>query len=140
MDGWCSRLQSNEDKTVNGEEERERAMETGCWWGQGSPRAVAPRGWEDLYIYIYTVLFCLQIFELLNYLVSQVVSFPQVSPPKSCIRLSSPIRATCPAHLIFLDFITRTIFGEQYRSLSSSLCSFLHSVVTSGRELLLVDM
>jgi hypothetical protein len=41
------------------------------------------------------------------------------------------LRATCPAHLIFLDFIIRTIFGEQYRSLSFSLCSFLHSVVTS---------
>ena len=44
--------------------------------------------------------------------------------------LLSPIRATCPAHLILLDFFTRTIFGEQYRSLSSSLCSFLHSPVT----------
>ena len=30
--------------------------------------------------------------------------------------LSSPIRATCPAHLILLDFITRTILGEVYRS------------------------
>ena len=34
------------------------------------------------------------------------------------------------SHLILLDFITRTIFGEQYRSLSSSLCSFLHCPVT----------
>ena len=41
--------------------------------------------------------------------------------------LPSPIRATCPAHLILLDFITRKILDEQYRSLSSSLCSFLHS-------------
>ena len=40
------------------------------------------------------------------------------------------IRATCPAHLILLDFITRTILGEVYRSLSYSLCSFLHSAVT----------
>jgi hypothetical protein len=30
-----------------------------------------------------------------------------------------PIRATCPAHLILFDFITRTILGEEYRSLSS---------------------
>jgi hypothetical protein len=44
--------------------------------------------------------------------------------------LLSPIRTTCPAHLILLHFITRTIFGEQYRSLSSSLCSFLHFPVT----------
>jgi len=44
----------------------------------------------------------------------------------------SPIRPTCPTHLILLDFITRTILGEQYRSFSSSLCSFLHSPVTSS--------
>ena len=45
--------------------------------------------------------------------------------------LLSPIRATCPAHLVLLAFITRT-FGEQCRSLSSSLCSFLHSLITSS--------
>ena len=33
-------------------------------------------------------------------------------------------------HLILLDFITCTILGEEYRSLSSSLCNFLHSPVT----------
>ena len=61
-----------------------------------------------------------------------MVSFPQVSPPQPCIHLSSsPIRATCPTHLIFLDLITWTILGEEYKSLSSSLCSFLHSFVTS---------
>ena len=45
--------------------------------------------------------------------------------------LSSPIRSTCPVHLILLDFITCTILDEEYRSFSSSLCSLLHSPVTS---------
>ena len=39
-----------------------------------------------------------------------MVSFPQVSPPEPCAHLSSPpIRVTCPAHLILLDFTTRKI-------------------------------
>ena len=42
------------------------------------------------------------------------------------------IRATCPAHFILLDSITRTILGEEYRSLSSSLCSSFHSPITSS--------
>ena len=56
--------------------------------------------------------------------ISQVGSFPLVPPPKPCIHLS-PIRATCPVHLILLGFFTRTILGEEYRSWSSLLCSFL---------------
>ena len=44
--------------------------------------------------------------------------------------LPSSIRATCPAQLIIPNVITRTILGEQYTSLSSSLCNFLHSPVT----------
>jgi len=61
-----------------------------------------------------------------------VVSFPPVSPPRPYTPPSSPIRATCPAHLILLDFITRTILVEDYKSFSSSLCNLLHSPVTSS--------
>ena len=54
--------------------------------------------------------------------------FPSGYPTKTLYTpLSSPIRATCPAHLILLHFITHTILGEQYKSFSSSLCSLLHS-------------
>jgi hypothetical protein len=44
--------------------------------------------------------------------------------------LLSPILAICPAHLILFDFIIRTVLSEEYRSLSSSLCSFFHTPVT----------
>ena len=34
--------------------------------------------------------------------------------------LPTPIRATCPAHLILLNFITRTILGDEYKPFSST--------------------
>jgi hypothetical protein len=59
--------------------------------------------------------------------------FPLGFPTKTlCTTLSSPIGATCPDHLILLDFTTRTILGKEYRSLSSSLSNFLHFPVTSS--------
>ena len=44
--------------------------------------------------------------------------------------LFSLIRATCLVHPILLDFIIRTILGEEYRSLSSSLWSLHQSPIT----------
>ena len=58
--------------------------------------------------------------------------FPSGFPTKTLYTPLSPIHATCPACLIFLYFITRTILGDEYRPLSSPLYSFLHSPVTSS--------
>jgi hypothetical protein len=61
-----------------------------------------------------------------------VVSFPQVSQPKPRIGLVSLPYALHASPISFFSiFITRKISGEDYRSLSSSLRSFLRSLVTS---------
>jgi len=58
--------------------------------------------------------------------------FPSDFPTQNLYTLLlSTIHATCPAYLI-LDLITLRIICEQYRSLSSSLRSFLHSPLTSS--------
>ena len=70
-------------------------------------------------------------FNIICAWVFQIVSFPQVPPPKPCMCISSPpYCATCPTQLILLNLITQ-ISVEHYRRVSSS-CSFLHSPVTSS--------
>jgi hypothetical protein len=44
--------------------------------------------------------------------------------------LSSPICATCSDHTILFDLIILAIFGDEYKSRSSSFCRFLQSTVT----------
>jgi hypothetical protein len=59
--------------------------------------------------------------------------FPSGFPTKILYTpLLSHTPVTCSTHLVLLDLIARIKFGEEHRSLSSSLCSFLHSPVTSS--------
>jgi hypothetical protein len=63
-----------------------------------------------------------------------IVSFPLAFPPIIYTRSSSPhppIRATCPAHLILLDWIIVFVLCEEYKLRSSSLCSLLPPVTSS---------
>ena len=56
--------------------------------------------------------------------------FPSGFPTKTLYTpLLFPIRATCPTHLILVFFLTQTKFGEEYRSLSSSLCSLVWIII-----------
>ena len=57
------------------------------------------------------------------------LSFPHQYLVYTC---PHPIHGTYAAHIIFLYLITRKVLGKSYRSLSSSLCTFLHSPVTSS--------
>jgi len=76
------------------------------------------------YILLWSSLLCLGLSSGL---------FPSGFPTKTLYApLLSLICATCPAHFILLCLIMQIIFCVGYWSLNSSLCSFLHSSVTSS--------
>jgi len=52
--------------------------------------------------------------------------------PTKTLYAPLPLKCYMPRPSHFLNLIIRIIFGEQYRSLSSSLCSFIHSSLTSS--------
>ena len=59
-------------------------------------------------------------------------SFSFRLPHRILVYTSTSICATCPAHLFLLYLTIRRVLDEQYRSLSSSLCSPLYFLVTSS--------
>ena len=63
--------------------------------------------------------------------VFQMVFFPQDSKPKPFSHPSSPPYVLYTLPILFFSIWSQKLLGEEYRSLSPSLCSFLHSPVTS---------
>jgi len=79
----------------------------------------------------HQVMISFQYYPLIYIEIFQVVSFPHASSQNPVCNSPLPVHAACQTHLILFDFIIRMMSGEEYRSKSSSFCSFLHSTVTS---------
>jgi len=86
-----------------------------------------------IYIYIY-ICVCVYIFIYLFIIVFQFYHRVIVHLRSNLLllvvvvvlvfRSAVAVRATCPAHLILLDFITLMLFVEQYRSLTPHYAVF----------------
>jgi hypothetical protein len=59
------------------------------------------------------------------------IFFPSGFPTNSLYAFIVSIRTTSSAHAILLDMIILIIYGEGYKVWSSSLCTSLHTLVTS---------
>jgi hypothetical protein len=69
---------------------------------------------------------------------TQSGSSPQVFRLTSWMRFSSLMRAACPLHLIFLHFITLTVFNEKYDLWSFSLRNFVRSLIIHSQVITII--
>jgi hypothetical protein len=107
-------------------------MNIGTKDDQSHPSSTYP--YRHKHTHPHTYLFCLT--SLINTRPSTPLSskcFLTLDfPPKNLVFTSLfPESYTCPAHLNLLDLVSWIIIGEDYKSWSSSLCSFLQCSITN---------
>jgi hypothetical protein len=95
-------------------------------WVAGSPKTLVTiqETIQSLITYLLTPCSRVPLEKLTGLQLVKKFLFPSGFPTRTLYTtLPSTIRATCPAHLNLLYFITRTILGKEYRSFRSSLYS-----------------
>ena len=99
-------------------------MLTNCAYPNLDRFSPCPHLFHFLYFYINIILPCMPGFSKWSFF----LRFPHQKPVST-----SPLpHKLLHIHIIFLYLITWIILFEYYKSLTSSLCSFLHSPVTSS--------